>query len=67
MTYDSYSWTVITFVVVIGSSVVMLLWIVIYSFFLSSDFIDEVVILFGELTFWTTVVFTVTVALSKSY
>ena len=66
MTYDSYSWTVITFVVVIGSSVVMLLWIVIYSFFLSSDFIDEVVILFGELTFWTTVVFTVTVALSKS-
>ena len=60
MTYDSYSWTVITFVVVIGSSVVMLLWIVIYSFFLSSDFIDEVVILFGELTFWTTVVFTVT-------
>ena len=44
----------------------MLLWIVIYSFFLSSDFIDEVVILFGELTFWTTVVFTVTVALSKS-
>ena len=66
MTHDGYSWTVITFVVVIGSSVVMLLWIVIYSFFLSSDFIDEVVILFGELTFWTTVVFTVTVALSKS-
>ena len=66
MTHDGYSWTVITFVVVIGSSVVMLLWIVIYSFFLSSDFIDEVVILFGELTFWTTVVFTVTVALSES-
>ncbi|KAL1753669.1 hypothetical protein FB107DRAFT_264155 [Schizophyllum commune] len=60
---NTHYWTVITFVVVIGSSVVMLLWIVIYSFFLSSDFIDEVVILFGELTFWTTVVFTVTVAL----
>jgi len=41
----------------------MLLWIVIYSFFFSSDFIDEVQILFGELTFWTTVLFSATVAL----
>lgn len=41
----------------------MLLWIVIYSFFFSSDFIDEVQILFGELTFWTTVLFSCAVAL----
>lgn len=41
----------------------MLLWIVVYSFFFSSDFVDEVIVLFGELTFWTTVVFTAIVAL----
>jgi len=44
----------------------MLLWIVIYSFFFSSDFIDEVQILFGELTFWTTVLFSAAVALGMS-
>ncbi|KAL1740994.1 hypothetical protein HDZ31DRAFT_46374 [Schizophyllum fasciatum] len=60
---NTHYWTVITFIVVIGSSVVMLLWILVYSFFMSNDFIDEVIILFGELTFWTTVVFAVTVAL----
>jgi phospholipid-translocating ATPase len=43
----------------------MLLWIVVYSFFQSSDFNEEVVVLFGELTFWTTVVFSVLVALSE--
>lgn len=40
----------------------MLLWIVIYSFF-GSDFRDEVTVLFGELTFWTTVVISVVIAL----
>ncbi|TRM59777.1 hypothetical protein BD626DRAFT_408683 [Schizophyllum amplum] len=60
---NTHYWTVITFIVVIGSSVVMLLWILVYSFFFSSDFIDEVIILFGELTFWTSVIFAVTVAL----
>jgi phospholipid-translocating ATPase len=43
----------------------MLLWVVIYSFIPSSDFDDEVIILFGELTFWTTVVFSVFVALGQ--
>lgn len=52
-----------TWIAVFGSTVVMLLWIVIYSFFASIDFVDEVVILFGELTFWTTVIFAATVAL----
>jgi phospholipid-translocating ATPase len=60
------SWTVITWIVVFGSSIVMLLWIVVYSFFPSSDFVDEVVVLFGELTFWTTVVITVFICLGKS-
>jgi phospholipid-translocating ATPase len=49
---------------VFGSTVVMMAWIVIFSFFFSADFIDEVAVLFGELTFWTTVVLTSAIALS---
>ena len=41
----------------------MLLWIVIYSFFQSGDFNDEVVILFGNVIFWATVVVSVVIAL----
>jgi len=43
----------------------MLLWIVIYSYFEPPDFVKEVVVLFGEVTFWTTVVISVLVALGK--
>jgi phospholipid-translocating ATPase len=43
----------------------MLMWIVVYSFFITSDFIDEVVILFGTLTFWATVFLSAAVALGK--
>ena len=60
-----FSWTVITWVVIIGSSVVMLAWIAIYSLFESIDFVDEVVILFGELTFWTAVLVSVVIALGE--
>jgi len=60
-------WTVLTWVVVIGSSIVMLLWIVIYSFFQSSDFNDEVVILFGNVQFWSTVVVSVLIALAPRF
>ena len=38
-------------------------WIAIYSLFESIDFVQEVVVLFGEITFWTSVVFSVVVAL----
>jgi phospholipid-translocating ATPase len=41
----------------------MVLWIVIYSFLPSSDFINETSVLFGELTFWVTVVMTIALAL----
>jgi phospholipid-translocating ATPase len=61
------SWTFLTWIVVVGSSVVMLLWIIIYSFFDSSDFNDEVVILFGNVPFWTSVVISVVVALGESH
>jgi phospholipid-translocating ATPase len=51
----------------------MVLWIVIYSFvpagssFFSSTngFVDEVSVLFSNVTFWTTVVFSVMVALGE--
>ena len=67
MTYDSYRWTVITFVVVIGSSVVMLLWIVIYSFFDSPDFYKEVTILFSAGIFWFTVSLAAAIALGECW
>lgn len=56
-------WTILTWIVVWGSSIVMLLWIVIYSFFETVDFIDEVVILFGNVTFWATVIIAVFICL----
>lgn len=43
----------------------MFIWIVIYSFFESSDFVDEVVVLFGESIFWFSVIIAVVVALGK--
>ncbi|KAJ7444617.1 phospholipid-transporting ATPase 1 [Mycena galericulata] len=64
---NTHYWTVMTWVVVIGSTVVMMLWIVIFSFFFSVDFIDEVVVLFGELTFWTTVLVATFIALAPRF
>ncbi|KAG6909762.1 hypothetical protein DXG01_015478 [Tephrocybe rancida] len=58
-------WTVITWVVVFGSTIVMMLWIVVYSFFLTKDFVDEVIILFGGITFWATVLLSASVALGE--
>ncbi|KAJ6607681.1 phospholipid-translocating P-type ATPase [Mycena sp. CBHHK59/15] len=60
-------WTVLTWIVVFGSTIVMMAWIVIFSFFFSVDFIDEVTVLFGELTFWTTVTVTSLIALAPRF
>ncbi|KAI1792323.1 phospholipid-transporting ATPase 1 [Ganoderma leucocontextum] len=60
-------WTVITWVVVIGSSVIMMAWIAVYSLFQSIDFIEEVVILFGEFTFWAAVLISVIIALGPRF
>ncbi|KAG2151660.1 uncharacterized protein EDB93DRAFT_1274319 [Suillus bovinus] len=71
---NTHYWTSITWIVVVGSSLVMILWIVIYSFFPvntffsnTDGFIDEVEILFSNVTFWTTVVFSVLVALAPRF
>lgn len=57
------SWTIMTWIVVVGSTLVMLLWILVYSFFMSADFVDEVLILFGGVQFWATVLMTALLAL----
>lgn len=57
------SWTVITWIVVFGSSIVMVVWIVVYSFFETPNFNDEVIILYSEVSFWATVIASVVIAL----
>jgi len=52
-----------TWTVVLGSTLVMMAWIVVYSFFPSIDFVDEVSILFGTVSFWATVLVTVCICL----
>ncbi|KAH7890567.1 hypothetical protein F5I97DRAFT_1798880 [Phlebopus sp. FC_14] len=71
---NTHYWTFMTWIVVIGSSLVMILWVVIYSFlpannFFSStaSFVDEVEVLFSNVTFWATVLFSVLVALAPRF
>ncbi|KXN91577.1 Phospholipid-transporting ATPase DNF1 [Leucoagaricus sp. SymC.cos] len=64
---NTHYWTIMTWIVVVGSTLVMLLWILVYSFFMSIDFVEEVLILFGGITFWATVLVTVTVALAPRF
>ena len=54
-----------TWIVVLGSSIIMFLWIVIYSFFPSSDFMREVVVLCGQGIFWFSVVISIIIALGE--
>lgn len=61
---DRLSWTVITWIIIYGSTLVMMLWIAIYSAFIGS-FTDEVVILFGSVQFWTTIVLSVVISVGK--
>ncbi|TFK47398.1 phospholipid-translocating P-type ATPase [Heliocybe sulcata] len=60
-------WTVIAWIVNIGSSLVMIIWIAIYSAFESPDFIDEVVVLFSNIIFWASVVVSVVLALAPRF
>ncbi|KAH9476290.1 Putative phospholipid-transporting ATPase C24B11.12c [Psilocybe cubensis] len=64
---NTHYWTIMTFIVVIGSTLVMLLWIVIYSFFPSADFVDEVTILFSTIYFWASVFLATTVCLAPRF
>ncbi|CAK5276718.1 unnamed protein product [Mycena citricolor] len=64
---NTHYWTVLTWLVVFGSTLVMMIWIVIFSLFVSQNFINEFIVLFGELTFWTTVVLATTIALAPRF
>jgi phospholipid-translocating ATPase len=57
------SWTIMTWIVVFGSSLVMMLWIVVFSFFPSNDFVNEFLILFGTIYFWASVLLAATICL----
>ena len=56
-----------TWIVVVGSTLIMLLWIIVYSFFSTPDFNEEVTILFGTMTFWSTVFLTATICLGTTF
>ena len=43
----------------------MCLWVTVYSFIPSNSFNDEVIILFGTVGFWTTVVITIILAIGE--
>lgn len=45
----------------------MVAWIIVYSFFDSPDFVDEVTVLFGGIAFWSAVVLSVVLALSEDF
>lgn len=44
----------------------MVIWVAIYSAFNTNYFNDEVVVLYGEVVFWATVIVTVTLCLGES-
>ncbi|CAE6474741.1 unnamed protein product [Rhizoctonia solani] len=60
-------WTVLTWIVTIGSSAVLIIWIAVYSQFMSTDFVDEFEILFGSMNFWGCVVLSVCVAITPRF
>lgn len=60
---NTHYWTILTWVIIPGSSLLMLLWTVVYSFLESFDFVDEVQRLFGGVTFWAAVILSVAIAL----
>ncbi|CAE7072861.1 unnamed protein product [Rhizoctonia solani] len=60
-------WTVLTWIVTIGSSAVLIIWIAVYSQFMSIDFVDEFEILFGSMNFWGCVLISVSVAITPRF
>ncbi|KAG8948486.1 hypothetical protein FRC04_009694 [Tulasnella sp. 424] len=60
-------WTWIMWFVTIGSSLFMILWIMIYSAFESIDFNNEFILLFSTVDFLATLVLTVMIALAPRY
>ncbi|KAG8972229.1 hypothetical protein FRB90_010283 [Tulasnella sp. 427] len=60
-------WTWIMWFVTIGSSLFMIIWIMVYSAFESIDFNNEFILLFSTVDFLATLVLTVVIALAPRY
>ncbi|KAG8835462.1 hypothetical protein FRC17_003029 [Serendipita sp. 399] len=60
-------WTVITWIAVVGSMLLMCTWVVAYSYFHSISFNREVEVLFSTVGFWATVLFTIILALGPRF
>ncbi|KAG8692278.1 hypothetical protein FRC08_009880 [Ceratobasidium sp. 394] len=60
-------WTILTWIVTLGSMAVLLIWIAVYSQFESVDFNDEISILFSTMTFWGSVILSICVAITPRY
>lgn len=65
LTLLTCSWTWIMWFVTVGSTLFMILWITVYSFFESVDFNNEVALLFSTVDFLFTVAIAVIIALSE--
>ncbi|KLO12310.1 phospholipid-translocating P-type ATPase [Schizopora paradoxa] len=64
---NTHYWTIITWIVVVGSCLVSLIWIGIYSLFNTPDFNDELVVLYGSVIFWATVTLAIVAAIGPRY
>ncbi|CAG7850226.1 Putative phospholipid-transporting ATPase C24B11.12c [Serendipita indica DSM 11827] len=64
---NSKYWTVITWIAVVGSMLLMCVWVVVYSFFESISFNQEAIVLFSTIGFWATVVFSIILALGPRF
>ncbi|QRW07307.1 phospholipid-translocating P-type ATPase [Ceratobasidium sp. AG-Ba] len=60
-------WTILTWIVTLGSMAVLIIWIAVYSQFESVDFNDEVSILFSTIAFWGSVLLSIAVAITPRY
>ena len=61
----AFSWTFITWIVIVGSTLLVLLWITVYSYLTTGDFTNEVELLFSTADFWLAVILSVVLAVGK--
>ncbi|KAF8528473.1 phospholipid-transporting ATPase 1 [Hysterangium stoloniferum] len=60
-------WSTVTWVTVIGSNLVMLIWIGVYSLFTTPTFTDEFILLLGTVNFWGAVLISVALAVGPRF
>ncbi|KAH7104048.1 phospholipid-translocating P-type ATPase [Auriculariales sp. MPI-PUGE-AT-0066] len=60
-------WTIMTWIINIGSCLLCMTWVVIYSFLSTTQFRDEVIVLFGNLQFWSTFALVISLCLMPRF